>query len=122
MLKPFRNALAQAITGVIFSLVRMEEKTKMRILLDTNIIIPLEDPDKLLDKNLADMRRLCSELHWELLIHPMQDDDLARDEVKERREIVKSRCAQYSRLPAKLPPRGQTFASTPPTPGMLLAG
>lgn len=72
----------------------------MRVLLDTNIIIPMEDPGRLLDENLATMRRLCSELHYDLLFHPRQYEDLARDKDETRRKIVESRCVQYSLLPS----------------------
>ena len=70
----------------------------MNILLDTNIIIPLEDTNKLLDASFADMRKLASEQHHCLCIHPMQYDDIKRDKDPRRKNIVLSRLNQYSKI------------------------
>lgn len=70
----------------------------MNILLDTNIIIPLEDTNKILGSSFAELRRLSAEQHHCLYIHPMQFQDINRDKIKERREIVISRLAQYSQI------------------------
>lgn len=70
----------------------------MNILLDTNIIIPLEDTNKLLDASFADMRKLASEQHHCLCIHPMQYDDIKRDKDPRRKNIVLSRLNQYPQI------------------------
>ena len=53
----------------------------MRILLDTNIFIPLEDSSLELDEKVADLNRLASSKH-QLLIHPATLLDLNRDKVQ----------------------------------------
>lgn len=70
----------------------------MNILIDTNIIIPLEDTNSLLDASFANMRKLVSEQHHCLYIHPMQYEDIKRDNDSCRRNIVLSRLNQYSQI------------------------
>lgn len=70
----------------------------MNILLDTNIIIPLEDTSKILDSSFAELRKLSAEQYHCLYIHPMQLEDINRDKNQERREIVLSRLKQYSQI------------------------
>ena len=70
----------------------------MNILLDTNIIIPLEDTSKILDSSFAEMRRLAAEQQHCLYVHPMQIADINRDKNQERRTIVLSRLNQYSKI------------------------
>ena len=78
----------------------------MNILIDTNIIIPLEDVNQPLSNDLAEMKRLCAEMNWKLLFHPAQFEDIARDSDSNRREIMESRLAQYSQLSS--PPTVET--------------
>lgn len=54
----------------------------MNILLDTNILIPLEDTSKLLDPNLSSIKQLCSKYNYNIFIHPLQIEDLSRDKNK----------------------------------------
>lgn len=70
----------------------------MNILLDTNIIIPLEDTNRVLDSSFAELRKLSAEQQHCLYIHPMQFDDINRDKNQVRREIVLSRLRQYSQI------------------------
>lgn len=70
----------------------------MNILLDTNILIPLEDTGRILDSSFAELRKLSAEQQHCLYIHPMQIEDINRDKNKERRNIVVSRLAQYPRI------------------------
>ena len=70
----------------------------MNILLDTNIIIPLEDTSRILDSSFAEMRRLAAEQQHCLYVHPMQVEDINRDKNTERKQIVLSRLNQYSRI------------------------
>lgn len=70
----------------------------MNILLDTNIIIPLEDTSRVLDTSFAELRRLAVEQHHCLYVHPMQLADINRDKDQERKRIVLSRIKQYSKI------------------------
>lgn len=70
----------------------------MNILLDTNIIIPLEDTSKILDSSFAELRKLSAEQHHCLYIHPIQFEDIKRDKNQERRTIVLSRLKQYLQI------------------------
>ena len=70
----------------------------MNILLDTNIIIPLEDTSRILDSSFAELRKLSVEQSHCLYIHPMQLEDINRDKNQERRKIVFSRLKQYSQI------------------------
>lgn len=69
----------------------------MRILLDTNIFIPLEDSALDLDEKIAELNRLVSGKH-QLLIHPATLLDLNRDKDLERSGKIKSRLAKYHEL------------------------
>lgn len=73
----------------------------MRILLDTNIFIPLEDSSLEIDEKLAELNRLVSSKH-QLLIHPATLLDINRDKNPERKRIIQSRLAKYQKL--ELPP------------------
>ena len=70
----------------------------MNILLDTNILIPLEDTGRILESSFAELRKLSTEQQHCLYIHPMQIQDINRDANIERRNIVLSRLAQYSQI------------------------
>lgn len=67
----------------------------MRILLDTNIIIPLEDSSKALDVSFSELVRLAHENNHQLLTHPASKDDIKRDSNEERRDISLSRIRKY---------------------------
>lgn len=70
----------------------------MNILLDTNIIIPLEDTGRILDASFAELRKLAAEQQHCLYVHPLQFEDINRDKDKERKNIVLSRLNQYSKI------------------------
>lgn len=70
----------------------------LNVLIDTNILIPLEDTNRELDSRLAELRRLCSENEVVLRCHPAQYRDISRDTNVERRRIVESRIAQYPQI------------------------
>ncbi|MBU1218360.1 hypothetical protein KKF34_07390 [Myxococcota bacterium] len=72
----------------------------MNILIDTNILIPLEEPDKQLDSSLAELCRLCELNHHSILLHPCQKEDILRDKDEKRRDIVLSRMAKYKLIPS----------------------
>lgn len=71
----------------------------MLLLIDTNILIPLEDTAKELPQEFADFRRICSDLGYQIFIHPEQASDINRDKNQTRREIVLSRIRQYPQIP-----------------------
>lgn len=72
----------------------------MKILIDTNILIPLEDTARELDPSLAEMRRLLEQSGHVLFVHPAQAEDIRRDSNKIRRNIVLSRLSQYQSIPS----------------------
>ncbi len=67
----------------------------MRILLDTNVVIPLEDSSKVLEESLSELVRLSTEFNHQLVVHPSSYDDIQRDSDKDRREISISRFKKY---------------------------
>jgi len=72
----------------------------MNILIDTNILIPLEDTGRTLDPTLAEMCRLSEQNGHVLFIHPAQEEDIRRDQNENRRDIVLSRLIQYQAIPS----------------------
>jgi len=70
----------------------------MRILLDTNIFIPLEDSSKVLDDSLCDLVKLANQHGHHLLVHPASKEDIARDSDGQRRAISLSRINKYPLL------------------------
>src|SRR5687768_5655845 len=70
----------------------------MRFLLDTNILIPLEDARELLRPSLANFVRLANAHGHALVYHPASEEDFAEDRDEERRSQTLQRLAQYSRL------------------------
>lgn len=72
----------------------------MKILLDTNILIPFEDTNRELDPRLAEIRRGVDHLGYRLFIHPAQFEDLNRDRNEKRKAIVLSRVKQYNQIPS----------------------
>ena len=72
----------------------------MNILLDTNILIPLEDTGSPLSQELAELKLYSSELKYNLFYHRSQLEDIQRDKNEMRRTIVESRWNQYRELPS----------------------
>jgi len=75
----------------------------MRFLLDTNILIPLEDSQIPLRESLANFVRLAHEHGHQLVYHPASEDDIQRDRDQVRRNQTLTRLRQYSRLQGRLP-------------------
>ena len=67
-------------------------------LIDTNILIHLEDSSRTLDASFSEVVRLCQENNHNILIHPASYDDLKRDQNLVRREIIYTRLQKYSIL------------------------
>jgi Acetyltransferase (GNAT) family len=74
-------------------------------LLDTNVLIPLQDSYQVLEANLADFVRLANVGGHQLLYHPATLVDFRRDSDYQRRERNLQRLLQYSQLdnPARCP-------------------
>lgn len=70
----------------------------MRFLLDTNILIPLEDSAIPLRTSLANFVRLAGENKHVLLYHPASEQDIAEDKNEVRRAQTLQRLRQYSML------------------------
>jgi hypothetical protein len=72
----------------------------MRFLLDTNILIPLEDSQVPLIDSLANVVRMASEHGHQLVYHPASENDIKRDPNLNRRAETLQRLKQYTRLDA----------------------
>ena len=70
----------------------------MNILLDTNILISLNDLKRPLDSSLAKMQKLLDKLSFHVFVHPSQRDDFERDNDIARKKINLSRLEQYNVL------------------------
>ncbi len=68
------------------------------VLIDTNVIISLEDTGRVLDERFAELNRLCRENSIVLKILPDQRDELLKDKNVIRREIMLSRIRQYPEI------------------------
>jgi L-amino acid N-acyltransferase YncA len=75
----------------------------MRFLLDTNILIPLEDSKITLRPSLANFVRLANEHGHTLIYHPASEDDIRQDTDVARRNQTLQRLGQYHRLDARPP-------------------
>lgn len=73
----------------------------MRFLLDTNILIPLEDSQIPLRDSLAHFVRLANEHGHHLVYHPASEDDIQRDPNVDRRAKTLQRLKQYTCLEAR---------------------
>ena len=70
----------------------------MRFLLDTNVLIPLEDSKVALGPSLAIFVRLACDHGHPLLYHPASERDINRDKDSVRRGQTLDRLQQYERL------------------------
>lgn len=70
----------------------------MRILIDTNIVIHLEDSSSILNDSFSELVRLATENKHQLLIHHASQDDIRRDTNEGRKAISLSRIKKYSTL------------------------
>jgi GNAT superfamily N-acetyltransferase len=73
----------------------------MRFLLDTNVLIPLEDSQLPLEPSLASFVRLAHSHGHPLLYHPASEDDIREDKNIDRRNQTLQRLGQYERLDAR---------------------
>lgn len=70
----------------------------LRILIDTNIIIGLED-NKVIDERFSDFIRYAQSNQCPIFLHPECQRDISRDRNPERREITLSKAKKYLPLP-----------------------
>ncbi len=75
----------------------------MRFLLDTNILIPLEDSKLALKPSLVNFVRLAHEHGHALVYHPASEDDIRQDQDENRRNQTLQRLGQYTRLDVRPP-------------------
>lgn len=73
----------------------------MRFLLDTNILIPLEDSKRPLEPSLASFILLAGQHGHALVYHPASEDDIGEDRDEVRRQQTLQRLTQYVRLDAR---------------------
>ena len=73
---------------------------RLRFLLDTNILIPLQDSMIALQPSLTSFVRLCGAHGHQLLYHPASTDDIRRDPNVDRRQRTLARLQQYTELQA----------------------
>jgi GNAT superfamily N-acetyltransferase len=71
---------------------------RLRFLLDTNVLIPLQDSYQVLEPNLTDFVRLAGVGGHQLLYHPATVADFERDTDVQRRQRNLQRLGQYSQL------------------------
>lgn len=86
---------------------------RLRFLLDTNVLIPLQDSYQVLTSNLANFVRLANVGGHQLLYHPATIADFRRDTDGVRRERNLQRLNQYSQLdnPASCPRNGPEISA-----------
>ncbi|WP_198419650.1 GNAT family N-acetyltransferase [Pseudomonas sp. St29] len=73
---------------------------RLRFLLDTNILIPLQDSMVVLQPSLTNFVRLCNSHGHQLLYHPASVADIRRDSNEDRRNRTLARLGQYTQLQA----------------------
>jgi predicted GNAT family N-acyltransferase len=76
---------------------------RLRFLLDTNILIPLQDSMLALQPSLTNFVRLCNAHGHQLLYHSASVDDIQRDTDVARRDKTLARLMQYTLLQARPP-------------------
>lgn len=70
----------------------------MRILIDTNLFIPLERASPELDKGMASLVRLAGEFGHQILLHPASIEDIERDHDSARKAINLAKIKKYAIL------------------------
>ncbi|WP_167480911.1 GNAT family N-acetyltransferase [Mesorhizobium waimense] len=75
----------------------------MKILLDTNIIIHLED-NKEVSEQFSDLIRQCSEHSIGVFVHPASIEDIKRDNDAARRKVTLSKVRKFQQLENVLSP------------------
>lgn len=86
---------------------------RLRFLLDTNVLIPLQDSLQVLEQNLANFVRLANFGGHQLLYHPANIADFERDTNAERRQRNLQRIRQYQELQEPAPCPWNTPETSP---------
>jgi hypothetical protein len=86
---------------------------RLRFLLDTNILIPLQDSYVVLERNLANFVRLAGIGGHQLLYHPATIADFERDPNADRRARSLQRIRQYDSLQQPAPCPWNTDSTNP---------
>lgn len=73
---------------------------RLRFLLDTNILIPLQDSMVMLQPSLTNFMRLCNSHGHQILYDPASIEDIQRDRNEDRRNRTLARLNQYTQLQA----------------------
>lgn len=71
----------------------------MRFILDTNILIPLNDSQRVLEPSLATFIRLANTHGHTLLFHELSEEDIKKDNDQRRKQQTLQRIEQYTRIP-----------------------
>lgn len=72
----------------------------MKLLLDTNVAIALEDSDVEVSPNVAEFARVCGRLPVQLFVGDPNYRDVARDWDRQRRRVTRSKLDKYPQLGA----------------------
>lgn len=80
----------------------------MRILLDTNVLIPLEDL-QILNKNIAKITQLANKHGCCIIYHPSSLKDINNDKNDSRRKLLLSKLRKYNILESPPPPNADFF-------------
>jgi len=72
----------------------------MKLLIDTNIVIGLEDAG-IVEQKFADLVRMASENGLELFVHEASLRDVERDKDRNRRAVTKSRFAKFQTIKSR---------------------
>lgn len=73
------------------------DKIPDKILIDTNIIIPLED-NREISPNYSELTRICAEYGIQICIHESSYQDIQKDSDQQRRSISLSKLDKYHRI------------------------
>jgi hypothetical protein len=68
--------------------------SEMKLLIDTNIIIGLEDAGEIKER-FADLVRKCGERSISVFVHEVSKEDINRDKDKARRAATLSKIAKF---------------------------
>src|SRR3954469_1163751 len=83
----------------------------MKLLIDTNIVIGLEDAG-IIQKRFSDLIRGCHENHVQVFVHEASIEDINRDTDLARRGATLSRIEKFLKLKAVATPSPDELAST----------
>ena len=76
----------------------MNDNRPIRVLIDTNVLIGLEDTNTVLSDSLAQIKRISQENNVIFFLHPAQEIDIQNDKDVRRRKLLIQRAKQYPKL------------------------